>query len=214
MKSIKVLDSEISMFKNAIDIIKLELYRKKKISIAFSGGKTPIKLFELLALEDINWENINIFLVDERWVPLDHIDSNYGMIKKKLLENITIPSENIHHINYSPSIEKSKEKYEGDLLEYFQGDIVFDLIFLGVGNDGHTASIFEKKEVDILENVIITSSKRHPHRRISLGMGVINKSKRKIFLLGPKKLSIIDSPSYKKLPISKVISPEFFSYIK
>ncbi|OQY42762.1 MAG: 6-phosphogluconolactonase [Fusobacteriia bacterium 4572_74] len=214
MIPIKIFESEISMAMNAIDIIKSELQRKKKLSIAFSGGKTPIKFFQLLATEDINWENINIFLVDERWVPLDDLDSNYNMINIFLLNYIIIPNKNIHHVHYSSSIEQSKKEYEDDLLKYFKGNIMFDLIFLGVGNDGHTASIFEKNETDLLENVIITSSRRHLHKRISLGMSIINRAKRKIFLLGPEKISIIKSSVSKNLPISKVVNPKFLSYTK
>ncbi|UUV17083.1 6-phosphogluconolactonase [Fusobacteria bacterium ZRK30] len=214
MIPIKIFESERSMVLNAIDIIKFELKRKKKLSIAFSGGKTPIRLFQLLAAEDINWENINIFLVDERWVPLDDSDSNYHMINIFLLENITIPNENIHHIHYSSSIERSRKEYENDLLKHFKGEVTFDLIFLGVGNDGHTASIFEKNEVDLSEDVIVTCSRRHPHRRISLGMSLINRGERKIFLLGPEKIPVIESSKSKDLPVSRVTAPEFLSYIK
>lgn len=214
MTPIKIFESERSMALNAVNIIKFELKRKKKLSIAFSGGKTPIRFFQLLAREDISWKNINVFLVDERWVPLDDPDSNYRMIRLFLLKNITIPNENIHHIHYSSSIEKSRKEYENDILKYFKGNIIFDLIFLGVGNDGHTASIFEKNEVDLSENVVVTSSRRHPHRRISLGMNVINRAERKIFLSGPEKISVIESSRSKDFPVSSVISPEFLSYTK
>lgn len=214
MIPIKIFESERLMAIDAIDIIKFELKRKKKLSIAFSGGKTPIEFFQLLAAEDINWKNINIFLVDERWVPLDNSDSNYHMINIFLLKNITIPNENIHHIHYSSSIERSRKEYEDDLLKYFKGNIVFDLIFLGVGNDGHTASIFEKDEVDLSDNVIVTSSRRHSHRRISLGMSLINKAERKIFLSGPEKISVLESSISKDLPIFRVVDPEFLFYTK
>ncbi|MGB6128253.1 MAG: 6-phosphogluconolactonase [Psychrilyobacter sp.] len=214
MISIKIFESEKLMAIDAINIIKFELERTKKLDIAFSGGKTPIRFFKLLAVEDIKWKNINIFLVDERWVPLDNIDSNYNMINRFLLQNIKIPSVNIHYIHYSSSIEQSEKEYENDILKHFKGDIIFDLIFLGVGNDGHTASIFEKNEVDLSENIIVTSSRRHSHERISFGMGIINKAKRKIFLLGIEKILIIGSSMSKEFPISKVKNPEFLSYKK
>ncbi len=91
---------------------------------------------------------------------------------------------------------------------------MFDLIFLGIGSDGHTGSIFEKNQGDLPEDVIVTSSRRHPYMRVSLGMNVINKARRKIFLLGPEKIPIIDSTIFKDLPVSKVIDPEFLFYLK
>lgn len=212
--SIKIFKSETSMAIGAINIIKSELQKKEKISIAFSGGKTPIKFFQLLAKEDINWKDINIFLVDERWVPLDDHSSNYYMINMFLLKHIVIPNENIHYINYYSSIEISRKEYENNLLKYFKGSIIFDLIFLGVGSDGHTASIFEENESNLIDNIIITSSIRHPYKRISLGMNIINAAERKIFLFGPEKISILDSHHSKKLPVFKVVDPEFLSYTK
>jgi len=214
MTSIKTFESEVSMVIKVIDIIKFESQKKRKLSIAFSGGKTPITLFKLLAVSDISWKNINIFLVDERWVPLNDPSSNYYMINMFLLEKINISNKNIHPIPYLSSIEESKEEYKDDLSRYFKGDIIFDIIFLGIGSDGHTASIFEKNEVNLVEDVIITSSKRHPYKRISLGMNVINNSKKKIFLIGPEKIPVIESSSFKKLPASNVVNPEFLSYIK
>lgn len=214
MTPIKIFESEVSMVIKIIDIIKLESQKKGKLSIAFSGGKTPITLFKLLAINDINWENIHIFLVDERWVPLDDPSSNYCMINMFLLKNINIPNQNIHFIPYLSSIEKSRKEYKNDLLKYFKGDIVFDLIFLGIGSDGHTASIFEENEVNLVGDVILTSSKRHPYKRISLGMNIINNSKRKLFLMGPEKIPVIESSFFKRLPASNVVDPEFLSYIK
>lgn len=214
MISMKIFESEESMVIKIIDIIKFELQEKEKISIAFSGGKTPITLFKLLAISDINWKNINIFLVDERWVPLNDPSSNYYTINMFLLKKINIPNQNIHFIPFLSSIERSKKEYKNHLLKYFKGDIIFDIIFLGIGSDGHTASIFEKNQVNLVEDVIITSSKRHPHKRISLGMDVINNSKKKIFIIGPEKTPIIKSSFFKNLPASNVVDSEILSYLK
>ena len=98
MIDIKIFKTEFLMTQRAIKILKMELKKKGRLSVAFSGGKTPIHFFKLLALEGINWDNIDIFLVDERWVPLEHKDSNYSLINKLLLQNIPIPKENIHMI--------------------------------------------------------------------------------------------------------------------
>jgi 6-phosphogluconolactonase len=212
MNNFKIFETKDHMNRYAIDILKDISSKKKGSSIAFSGGKTPIDFFRALSSQDdINWKNIYIFLVDERYVPLDHKDSNYNSLKTNLLDKINIPKENIYNIPYLDTIDKSKKVYTKNLMRFFNNNIQFDLVFLGVGSDGHTASIFEVEETKLKDPVIITSSSRHPHHRISLGMEVINNSKNKVVLLGPEKHEIILKKN-KALPIFYVEDPLFISY--
>ncbi|MEG0644561.1 MAG: 6-phosphogluconolactonase, partial [Cetobacterium sp.] len=83
MRLIKV-SKKSDLFKKAIDIFKETTYGKDVVNIAFSGGRTPKEFFTKLSKEDIEWEKINIFLVDERFVPLDSNNSNYNLLKKNL----------------------------------------------------------------------------------------------------------------------------------
>jgi 6-phosphogluconolactonase len=117
-------------------------------TIALSGGETPVEFYQKLAdsRERLAWGKTHIFLADERFVPFEHPDSNYGMIRKDLLARISLPPQNVHTIQIYQTPEISAEKYEEDLRMFFnlgKGNFPeFDLIILGIGKDGHTASIF------------------------------------------------------------------------
>jgi 6-phosphogluconolactonase len=209
---LKIFDSEIKMNRKAIDIIRSELKKKEKISIGFSGGKTPISFFKLLALEkELPWDRINIFLVDERWDKSGN-DTLKKLITTYLLDKIKIPSENLNLIDYYDSIGITREKYAEKVFQNLKKMGDFDILFLGIGSDGHTASIFEVEECQLKGDVIINSSPRHPHIRISLGMRVINGAKRKIFLLGPEKQKLLEDRIDDKYPVSRVSNPEFLSF--
>jgi 6-phosphogluconolactonase len=123
-------------------------------SAALSGGSTPQMLYKLLAsepfTEQVDWSRTQLFWGDERCVPPDHPDSNYGKAKQILLENVPIPEENVHRIEGELQPEQAAEKYEETLLRFFsslpteeqRSQASFDLVLLGMGDDGHTASLF------------------------------------------------------------------------
>jgi len=210
-KKIKIYNSEKEMGLRAIEIILQVLEKKDTISIAFSGGKTPILFFNLLAESNIDWNRINVFLVDERLDP-SGVDTLKKLITDNLLSKIDIPSKNINLVDYYDSPEVTKNKYNNKLVKYFNNNIKFDIIFLGVGDDGHTASLFEDDDILLSGNLAITSNPRHPHKRLSLTMDVINNSVLKIFMFGPKKIPLIDEIIEKNLPVSKVKNPIFISF--
>jgi len=114
-----------------------------RFTVALSGGSTPKRMFQQLSAMVLDWRHIHLFWVDERCVPPDHPDSNYGMTAEVLLNNIKIPSENIHRIQGELPPEQAALVYEKELRDYFEEKLpVFDLILLGLGSDGHTASLF------------------------------------------------------------------------
>lgn len=114
-------------------------------TIALSGGSTPRTLYHLLAGEPcrsaINWSKVRFYFGDERCVPPDHPDSNYGMAEKALLSQLPIPRQNIHRMRGEIEPMAAAAEYEA-LLEKDFGDGGLDMILLGMGDDGHTASIF------------------------------------------------------------------------
>jgi 6-phosphogluconolactonase len=116
-------------------------------SLALSGGGTPRELYGLLASrfrDQIPWQQVHVFWGDERYVPADHPDSNYRLARETLLDHVPWPDANIHPMpTHFPSPEMAAQDYERTLREYFGADGPrFDLNLLGVGSDGHTASLF------------------------------------------------------------------------
>jgi len=117
---------------------------KKNISIALSGGSTPLPILSILKEYKLNWENFNFFMVDERNVPTSNSSSNFGNIEKVFLRDVNSSSYSMINDNYS--IEKCAINYEKLLCSKIplgENNLpIFDLILLGIGDDGHTASLF------------------------------------------------------------------------
>jgi 6-phosphogluconolactonase len=116
-------------------------------AIALSGGSTPIPTYKILASppfsEDMPWENTHIFWGDERSVPPDDENSNYKMVHDTLLKPLTLPEDNIHRIQGEMTPQLAAKEYEKEIRSFFAGDPPhFDLILLGMGEDGHIASLF------------------------------------------------------------------------
>ena len=117
-------------------------------SVALAGGSTPKRIYELLAGDDwrgrVRWDDVHIFFGDERSVPPDHHESNYRMANDALLSRVPIPVVNAHRITGEGDAVASASRYEDELRSFF-GDVNwprFDLVMLGMGDDGHTASLF------------------------------------------------------------------------
>ncbi len=118
-----------------------------RFSIALSGGSTPQRLYELLATpayaERIDWQRTHIFWGDERCVPPEHADSCYRMAREALLDHVPVPPDNIRRIQGELAPDEAAAKYERILHHFFdQQTPRIDLILLGMGDDGHTASLF------------------------------------------------------------------------
>lgn len=122
-----------------------------RFMVALSGGSTPKALFELLATDEwrdqVDWSRTHLFWGDERYVPKDHADSNYRMTREALISKIDIPEGNVHRVQTEGGTpEEVARVYEETLREAFgigEGEVPrFDLIHLGLGDDGHTASMF------------------------------------------------------------------------
>ena len=164
---------------------------KVKFNIALSGGSTPEIIFQELSKnykDRIDWSKIHLFWGDERCVPPDNIDSNYRMTKKHLLDNINIPIDNVHRIlgENDPSIEADRYSEELRKKINLKNELpAFDIILLGMGEDGHTASIFPD-QLNLINSENICEVAVHPttsQKRITLTGKVINNSEMIIFLV-------------------------------
>ncbi|MBN1967221.1 MAG: 6-phosphogluconolactonase, partial [Anaerolineae bacterium] len=127
---------------------------RERFCIALSGGSTPHATYARLAAPDlakeVDWQRFHVFWGDERAVPPDNVESNYRMTHEAWLAHVPIPEENVHRIRGEMPPEAAAAEYEGELRSFFasqarlSGPLVarFDLILLGMGGDGHTASLF------------------------------------------------------------------------
>jgi len=182
---------------------------KGRGTIVLSGGNTPCLLYEYLS-EDmyaskIPWEKIHLFWGDERYVPINHSENNYNTVHTLFISKLSIPSSNIHRIKteLTPP-EKAALGYEKELKELFEisgregaGELPeFDIVLLGIGNDGHTASLFPGgRELDVKERMIcaVTAPEQYEQKeRITMTLPLINNASKIMFLVsGPGKSSVV-----------------------
>jgi 6-phosphogluconolactonase len=172
-------------------------------SLALSGGKTPKRLFEKLSqsqFKDFPWQSVSLFWSDERFVPDWHTDSNYRMARETLLERLSVKPASICPVNTGlSSAEAAAESYAATIGEKFpasaieNGYPVFDCILLGLGTDGHTASLFPG-DLAIEERSRWTAVGRAPDnsQRITLTLPILNAARRVIFLVtGQEKAAVV-----------------------
>jgi len=122
-------------------------------TLVLSGGRSPIGLYNILCahpyFEEMNWERTHIFWGDERFVPRDHDDSNYKMAYETLISKVPLPPENVHNIPVNLSTpQEAAAEYEKEIRSFFKENNLesFDVVLLGIGKDGHTASLFPDDE--------------------------------------------------------------------
>lgn len=165
--------------------------KEGEIHIAISGGKTPLAGFTLLATEYngvIDWENIHIYWVDERCVPPNDPDSNYNMAVLSFLSMIDIDNSNIHRIKGEEDPDKEALRYSIEILKYVpqvNGLPSFDFVWLGMGDDGHVASLFPH-ELKYLKTNRICEVASHPktgQKRVTMTGNVLNNAKNVSFLV-------------------------------
>jgi 6-phosphogluconolactonase len=171
----------------------------RQVHIALSGGSTPLSIFRQLAEQTSKeeWEHVSLFWGDERCVAPDHPDSNYGNARATLLKPLGLSQDRVHRIRGEEKPMGEAERYGSELSKYLpseNGFPVFDWIWLGLGTDGHTASIFpDHIELWTAGSPCIVSS--HPETaqpRISITGGVINVARRVSFLAsGSAKASVV-----------------------
>lgn len=182
----------------------------KTFFIALSGGNTPRLLFSRLSQPDLcdsmPWSHAHLFWVDERCVPPIHPDSNFHMVRETLLDHALIPQNNIHRIRGEANPASESRRYTQDILTHLPvGDTGlprFDWILLGVGKDGHTASIFPG--ADPLGSLIcgVTQHPESSQQRISLSLEVLNQAALVSFVVTGKEKSAVTSAILNTTPES------------
>lgn len=163
--------------------------------IAISGGKTPNAMFAMLAdpmlpfAAQIPWGKLGLYWVDERCVPPDNPESNYGVVREVLLGKVPLPEDHVYRIEGELEPEQAAARYESTIRNSFRLEgaetPTFDLVLLGMGDDGHTASLFPHTEG--LENITNIAIANHvPQKdtwRVTLTSPVINQGREVAFLI-------------------------------
>ncbi len=216
----ELADRLASDFKTAVEN---SINEGKGIFVALSGGSTPRIFFERLALppysEQVPWSHVNLFWGDERCVGPDDEQSNFKMANDTFISKVSIPDRNVHRIIGENPPEVEALRYANEIREnlpFNNGFPEFDWIFLGMGADGHTASLFpDAPTLKEMKSICVVAE--HPEtsqKRISLTLPVINNARRVSFLVaGKEKATVLkeilekgDSPL--RYPSSKV-NPEY-----
>jgi 6-phosphogluconolactonase len=190
------------------------------VNVVLEGGRVAIKVLESInsspARDSVDWSRVHFWWGDERWVPADDPERNDGKARRALLDHIEIPAENVHSYPASDaglSLDDAARQYAETLAQYGSGDTGlprFDITFLGVGPDGHTASLFPDRQ-EVLEReatvVAVRDSPKPPAERLSLTRHVINSSQRIwVELSGADKASVLGlalaGAAYSEVPIA------------
>ncbi len=178
---------------------------RNRFCVALSGGNTPRAVYSLLVTKRdlLPWDKIYIFFGDERHVPPEHSDSNYRMASEAFLSRVPLPQKNIYRVHAELDAKVAAQEYEEQLREFFQLQDIrlqnndwpqFDLVLLGLGDDGHTASLFPGS-LALAENtrmVVANWVKKFNEYRITLTFPVLNQAAEVMFLVsGESKAEIL-----------------------
>jgi 6-phosphogluconolactonase len=204
--SIEIFHEPAALFRAAAEkiagIAHAAVAECERFFIALAGGNTPRELYLLLARDEwrhqVPWAKTHIFFGDERCVPPDHPDSNYGMARKTLLDRLALPASQVHRMSGEQEPLAAAAAYEQEIRRAFESPpsepVRFDLILLGLGNDGHTASLFpgtqalQEKEKLVVANYV---EKFNSHR-LTLTLPVLNNAHHVMFLIsGESKANVV-----------------------
>lgn len=186
-------------------INKVRDFEKRLFNLAISGGNSPANLFTLWSgkyRDEIDWANLRIFWVDERCVPHDSPESNFGMAKTLLLDKVPVNPANVFPIDGEADPSEEALRYENQLLQYAKAGKSFDMVILGIGDDGHTSSIFPGQE-ELLKTERIYLESVNPYsnqKRVALtASGILRSGSIVFYLSGEEKSSVMEKISAERI---------------
>jgi len=172
-----------------VSLASAAIAKRGRFAVALAGGSTPRPAYALLAerprAQQVDWARVEVFWGDERCVAPDHADSNYRMARQALLDHVPIPKRNVHRIRGELPPSKAASDYRSVLERCLGTDGRFDLILLGMGSDGHTASLFPgTAAVGVRDSTVLANYvEKFDAWRVTLTLPVINKARHVIFLV-------------------------------
>lgn len=191
-KFVKVFSDKQELIDGAlailIDQIDSAIQQRDCCTIALSGGSTPKPLYEALSRQSLPWEKLQVFWGDERYVSPDHPDSNQKMAREAWLDRVEIPAANIHAMPTDAGDPKiDADKYRTRLSDFFRVPPsqmpIFDIILLGIGDDGHTASLFPHTEALQVRDRSIAVGNKDGQPRLTFTIPLINRARYVVFLV-------------------------------
>lgn len=191
-KFVEILPERTALIERGLSLVLAKLQAaiqlRGQFTLALAGGNTPKPLYEAMATQSLPWKNIQIFWGDERYVPPDHPDSNQRMARQTWLEKVNLPESNIHPMFIGagkPQVDA--DRHEAELRQFFQlsaGEFpIFDLILLGIGDDGHTASLFPHTEALQVRDRLVTVGNKDGQPRLTFTVPLINHARCVVFLV-------------------------------
>lgn len=168
---------------------------RNRFLVALNGGNTPLRLFQLLAedfREEIAWSRVHVFWGDERCVPPEAAGSSYGQAREVLLSHVPIPDSNIHRIRGELGPREAANDYAQTLKAFASPPLAwphFDLVYLGLGEDGHTASLFPGSAVKAFDPAVPVTAhyQDRPAERVTLTPIVFNSARMVVFMAAGEK---------------------------
>ncbi len=187
-QQVQVYADRPALIAAAVDIIvarvRTAIAARQSCSIALSGGSTPQPLYAALATIDLPWHQIHVYWGDERYVAPTHPDSNYGMAKKVWLDLVPIPAANIHPMPTDlADPQMAAAAYEREIQLEGGSMPTFDIILLGMGDDGHTASLFPHTAALSVRDRLVTVGDKDGQPRLTFTSTLINHAQSVIFLI-------------------------------
>lgn len=175
------------------DFVLWQLKEKEEISIALSGGQSPQPVYKVLAKnKKIPWDKVELFMVDERYVPKNSSEANFKMLEETLLSKLP-PIKAFYDFNTNLPLEEAAKQYD-EMLEKRKGKL-FDLVLLGMGSDGHTASLFPKSSA-LKEKIKLATISQSPDGlgRLTLTYPALLNTERVMFLIqGEEKEKLVEA---------------------
>lgn len=201
---IEIHPDRTALVARSLDLVKQRICaavnERGTCAIALAGGSTPKPLYQALAKEDLPWSSLEIFWGDERYVDVDHADSNAGMARATLLNHVPIPDSQIHIIpTHFETPSEAAEAYEQTLKATLGDPPIFDIVLLGMGDDGHTLSLFPHTAAVNVSDRLVTVGEKSGQPRITVTAPVVNQSRCTLFLV---------SGDNKQAALTQVFSPD------
>ncbi|MGC2165876.1 MAG: 6-phosphogluconolactonase [Gallionella sp.] len=211
-RSVSVHDSlntlSVAVAQHIADLAARAIKERGVFRIALAGGETPRNCYQELSKNSVDWQYVHIYFGDERCLPVDDVGRNDYMVQATMLNHVALPQSNLHRIPAEAGPNAAATAYSR-LLQ----DVTLDLVLLGLGEDGHTASLFPGNLALGGTNAVLPvfDAPKPPPERVTLGLGAINSSREKIILIAgaAKHLALERILRGELLPAARILNADW-----